>query len=549
MRVGLAQVNFTVGDLDGNIESIATVARSAVERGADLVVFSELSIPGYPPRDLLEKPSFIESGERALMELAARTEDLDAAIICGGVSRLRSQPRERLFNCAMVLARGEVAFRQPKMLLPTYDVFDETRYFAPAERQEICTVHERRVALAICEDVWNDKHAPSEQLFQRDPVEEMLAVGADIIVSINASPYSIGRREQRRSLVRATAKRYCRPVVYVNQVGGNDQLVFDGSSFAINAGGAVIASAHSFKEDLVIADFDAGIGDCRQDLADEPEAVYDALVLGTRDYVRKNGFAKVIVGLSGGIDSSLTAVIAVEAVGRDNVVGLAMPGPYSSDQSGRAADTLARNLGIRLESISIAETYTRFLEALAPVLPKATRPITEENLQARLRGLALMAVSNDTGALVLSTGNKSELAVGYCTLYGDMCGALAVIGDACKTMVYTLSRIANRRNSNAIPESILSRPPSAELRPNQQDTDSLPEYEVLDRILEAYVENNQSARAISTDLGLPLELVREIAGRVNRSEYKRQQAPPGLRVTKKAFGIGRRCAIAQAYVE
>jgi NAD+ synthase/NAD+ synthase (glutamine-hydrolysing) len=370
-----------------------------------------------------------------------------------------------------------------------------------------------------------------------------------MMICINASPFNMGKRETRRAIYRALARRYGKPVVYVNQVGGNDQLVFDGSSFAMNAAGEMIASARSFEEDLVIADLEANTGDRDDDFADECEAVYQALVLGTRDYIRKCGFSRVLIGLSGGIDSSLTAAIAVEAVGRENVTGVGMPGPYSSEGSVTDAREMAERLGIRFELVSISSVYDRFVEGLAPLFAGRAPDVTEENLQSRLRGVTLMALSNKTGALVLTTGNKSELAVGYCTLYGDMCGGLAVISDVPKTMVYSLSRIANLRHNNAIPESVFTKPPSAELRPDQKDTDSLPEYPVLDSILEAYIEQMQSTRLIAETQKLPLELVHDIVNKVDRNEYKRQQAAPGLKVTTKAFGIGRRVPIAQRFSE
>jgi NAD+ synthase (glutamine-hydrolysing) len=350
-------------------------------------------------------------------------------------------------------------------------------------------------------------------------------------------------------MLESAARRYRIPVVYVNQVGGNDQLVFDGSSFAMDADGRVIASAASFAEDLVLADTDAGTGDHHANLPDECEAVYEALVLGTRDYVRKCGFSRVLLGLSGGIDSTLTAAIAVDAIGRENVLGVAMPGPYSSDHSVRDARALAANLGIRFEIVPIGAQYDAFERVLEPLFAGCPKDVTEENLQSRLRGVTLMAFSNKWGALVLTTGNKSELAVGYCTLYGDMCGGLAVISDVPKTLVYTLSRIANKRHNGAIPESVFEKPPSAELRPDQKDTDSLPDYDVLDRILRAYVENLEPPQRIADDLGVSIALVRDIVNKVDRNEYKRQQAAPGLKVTTKAFGVGRRFPIAQRFYE
>jgi NAD+ synthase/NAD+ synthase (glutamine-hydrolysing) len=435
------------------------------------------------------------------------------------------------------------------MLLPTYDVFDEARYFVPAERQQLLEYRGTPVAFTICEDAWNDKQFWERRLYPRDPVEELMQAGARVLISINASPYHMGKRAQRQEIFRAAAKRHGVPLVYVNQVGGNDQLVFDGTSFAMNAEGEVIASARSFEEDLVLVDLAAGSGDRNADLPDENEAAYQALVLGTRDYIRKCGFRKVLIGLSGGIDSSITAAIAVEAVGKENVIGVAMPGPYSSDHSLTDAREMAVKLGIRFEVIAITRVYDRFLDVLEPIFKDAKPDVTEENLQSRLRGATLMALSNKWGALVLTTGNKSELAVGYCTLYGDMCGGLAVISDVPKTLVYELSRVANRRLGGVIPENVFVKPPSAELRPDQKDTDSLPEYDVLDRILKGYVEEYKSPAQIAEEAGLPLALVRDIINKVDRNEYKRQQAAPGLKVTTKAFGVGRRFPIAQRFSE
>jgi NAD+ synthase/NAD+ synthase (glutamine-hydrolysing) len=435
------------------------------------------------------------------------------------------------------------------MLLPSYDVFDETRYFEPAQKQYPLTLCGAPTALTICEDAWNDKQFWERRLYSRDPVEELAQTGAHALISINASPYHMGKRALRREIFTATARRFNLPVVYVNQIGGNDQLVFDGSSFAMNARGEVIASAASFDEDLVLFDTETLTGDRHEDYADECEAAYQALVTGTRDYIHKCGFERVIIGLSGGIDSSITAAIAVDAVGKENVTGVGMPGPYSSEHSVSDARDLARNLGIRFEIIPIGDQYQAFLGVLNPLFDGRTTGVTEENLQSRLRGVTLMALSNKWGALVLTTGNKSELAVGYCTLYGDMCGGLAVISDVPKTLVYSLSRVANKRHANAIPENVFIKPPSAELRPDQKDTDSLPEYEVLDQILRAYVENNDAPEQIADSLHLPVELVREIVNKVDRNEYKRQQAAPGLKVTTKAFGIGRRFPIAQRFSE
>ncbi len=549
MKIALGQINTTVGDLGGNADRMAAFARRAGALHADLIAFPELSITGYPPRDLVEKESFLERSECELQRLARETADLPIALICGYVGRSRERAGKRATNSAAILQRGKILFRQTKMLLPTYDVFDEARYFLPGDASHLTTLDGRNIALTICEDAWNDKQYWERPLYQRDPVAELAQAGAEILISINASPYHMGKRALRREVFAAAARHHRMPVVYVNQAGGNDSLVFDGSSFAMNANGHVTASAASFAEDLVLWDSQTSAGDQHENLSDECEAAYEALVTGTRDYIRKCGFAKVLIGLSGGIDSSLTAVIAVDAVGPENVVGVSMPGPFSSPGSISDARALATNLGLRFELAPISAEYDSFLNVLDPIFAGAPRDVTEENLQARLRGVTLMALSNKWGAMVLTTGNKSELAVGYCTLYGDMCGGLAVISDVPKTLVYELSRVANRRHTGAIPESVFEKPPSAELRPDQKDTDSLPDYDVLDPILRAYIEENQSPRRIAEEQKLPLDLVRNIITKVDRNEYKRQQAAPGLKVTTKAFGIGRRFPIAQRYTE
>jgi len=549
MKIALAQTNSTVGDLDGNADLILSFAARARALGAEAAVFPELTLTGYPPRDLLEKQNFLDQTEQQLERVAAESANLGITIICGTVTRTGSSSGNPIYNTAAVLAGGKVVFRQNKMLLPSYDVFDETRYFEPAPRQFPLTLSDTPTALTICEDAWNDKQFWERRLYSRDPVEELAQAGARVLISINASPYHMGKRALRREIFSATARHFHMPSVYVNQVGGNDQLVFDGSSFAMNAEGQVIASAASFEEDLVLVDTQTLTGDHHENYSDECEAVYQALVIGTRDYIRKCGFARVIIGLSGGIDSSLTAAIAVDAVGRENVTGVGMPGPYSSEHSVSDARQLAHHLGIRFEIIPIGNQYQAYLGVLSPLFDGGTTGVTEENLQARLRAVTLMALSNKWGAIVLTTGNKSELAVGYCTLYGDMCGGLAVISDVPKTLVYTLSRVANQRHANAIPENVFVKPPSAELRPDQKDSDSLPPYEVLDQILRAYIENNDAPQQISDSLDLPLELVRDIVNKVDRNEYKRQQAAPGLKVTTKAFGIGRRFPIAQRFSE
>jgi NAD+ synthase/NAD+ synthase (glutamine-hydrolysing) len=549
MRIAIAQTNSTVGDLRGNADRMIRFARDAAEVRADVVVFPELSLPGYPPRDLLEKRSFLERTEGELQRLAERTGALPLTLICGTVKCSDSATGNLLYNNAVVLRQGEAVFEQTKMLLPTYDVFDESRYFEPAKTQSPLPLEGIPIALTVCEDAWNDKQYWERRLYSRDPVEELFHAGAKLLISINASPWHMGKRQLRRDVFATTARRFHTQIVYVNQVGGDDQLLFDGSSFAMLPDGAIAASAASFQEDLVLFDTATGKGDRHENLPDECEAAYEALAMGTRDYIRKCGFSRVLIGLSGGIDSSLTAAIAVDAVGRENVTGVAMPGPYSSDHSIADACALAGNLGIRLEIVSINAGYASMLDTLAPLFADFPQDATEENIQSRLRGLTLMGLSNKWGAIVLTTGNKSELAVGYCTLYGDMCGGLAVISDVPKTLVYELSRVANRRHDYAIPERVFTKPPSAELRPDQKDSDSLPPYEVLDPILKAYIEEYRSPQDIAALTGSPVELVRNIINKVDRNEYKRQQAAPGLKVTSKAFGIGRRFPIAQRFAE
>lgn len=549
MRIALGQINTTVGDLSGNAALMLRTARRAAEAGADVVVFPELSLIGYPPQDLLDRPALMEQADAELRKLATDACPLRITIICGTVEPVESHEGKRIWNSAAVLQRGQITFRQRKMLLPNYDVFDEQRYFRSAEKQDLLHLGANPVALTICEDAWNDKRFWEKRLYDRDPVDELAKQGARVLISINASPYHFGKREQRRQIFANTARHHGIPVVYVNQVGGNDQLVFDGSSFAMDPTGKLIAHAASFAEDLVIADIGTGKGDLHATHPGEKDAMYEALVLGTRDYLRKCGFSKAVIGLSGGIDSSLVACIAVEALGRENVTGIGMPGPYSSDHSVSDARAMAEKLGIRFEIVSINPGFQAAVNALDPIFAGTEKGVAEENIQSRLRGLTLMAFSNKFNALVLTTGNKSEIAVGYCTLYGDMCGGLAVISDVPKTMVYELCRVANQRLNGAIPESVFTKPPSAELRPDQKDSDSLPEYDTLDAILKAYVEDYVSPAIIADRLNLPLPLVRDVVNKVDRNEYKRQQAAPGLKVTTKAFGMGRRYPIAQRYRE
>ena len=546
MKLALAQINPTIGDFLGNVRKIVEVSLASQRQGADLVIFPEMAVCGYPPADLLEKSSFLARAQQAIEEIAERvTANHPIAVLCGCPTPAPPDSGKRVMNSAMLLRDGRVEFIQSKMLLPYYDVFDEQRYFAPAAKQVLYEMAGERIAITICEDAWNDKNFWPQRLYPVDPVENLMHQGATLIVNLSASPYCRDKREMRRAMLAAIAHRHRIPVAMVNQVGGNDSLIFDGSSLVLDEHGETIAQAKSFQEDLLIVDFSSTRHAIPPSKQDEDAAVFDALVLGTRDYVRKCGFSKGIVGLSGGIDSALVATIAAEALGADNVLGVGMSSEYSSQGSIDDARQLAHNLGIQWELIPINDIFQQHLKALQPILKPYPPDITEENLQSRIRGALLMALSNKLGALVLTTGNKSEMSTGYCTLYGDMVGALAVIADVYKTCVYRLARYANR-DREIIPENTLIKPPSAELRPGQQDTDSLPPYDVLDPILEAYVERYETAEAIVQASARPLEieLVRSVLRMVERSEYKRQQAAPVLKVTQKSFGVGRRFPIA-----
>ncbi len=473
--------------------------------------------------------------------IAAETKGI--AVICGLVTPAQAETGKSVMNSAALLQDGKLAFLQSKMLLPTYDVFDEMRNFAPARHQELFNFCGNRMALTICEDAWNDKHFWNKRLYGFDPVEALVRAGGNFVLNISASPFWLGKREFRRDMLATIARNDNVPVVMVNQVGGNDSLLFDGSSVVLNREGKIIAQGKSFEEDIVYFDAATLTGEMHEQIEGEEASAFAALVLGTRDYVRKCGFQKVIIALSGGIDSALTAAIATEAVGPENVLGVGMPGPYSSKGSIDDARTLAQNLGIRFELLPITEICKSYQHALKDMFAGLKEDVTEENIQARARGSLLMALSNKFSAIVLSTGNKSEIAVGYCTLYGDMVGGLAVISDVPKTMVYRISRYVNSRRL-VIPEATLEKPPSAELRPNQKDSDSLPPYEVLDAILEDYVEDMHSAERIAKDRGFDLALIHRVMRMVDRAEYKRQQAAPGIKISAKAFGYGRRFPIA-----
>ncbi len=541
MKIALGQINPTVGDFSGNAAKIVDFSRRAQAAGAGLILFPELSVCGYPPRDLVERPAFVARNRDSVERIAGETKGI--AVICGLVTPAHSDAGKSVMNSAALLMEGKLTFIQSKMLLPTYDVFDEMRNFAPARSQQLFPFCGKQMALTICEDAWNDKQFWKKRLYTVDPVESLIRAGGNFVLNISASPFWIGKREFRCEMLSSIARQHKAPVAMVNQVGGNDSLLFDGSSLVLNREGKVIAQGRSFEEDLVYFDSNDLSGEMHEQIYGDEASACSALVLGTRDYMHKCGFQKAIIALSGGIDSALTAVIAADAVGPENVIGVGMPGPYSSKGSIDDARALAQNLGIRFELLSINAAYDAYRQTLQPVFAGLKEDVTEENIQSRARGTLLMALSNKFGAIVLSTGNKSELGVGYCTLYGDMVGGLAVISDVPKTLVYRLSEYVNSRRA-VIPQATLEKPPSAELRPNQKDSDSLPPYEVLDAVLEDYVEDAHSADRIATDRGFDIETVRSVIRLVDRAEYKRQQAAPGIKISPKAFGYGRRFPIA-----
>ena len=542
MNLALAQINPTVGDFKGNLALILDHAQRAGALGARLTLFPELAVCGYPPADLLDKPAFLAQCAASVEYLQEASASLSTAILFGVALPAPADSGKRAVNAAILLDKGRVLFQQNKMLLPFYDVFDEQRYFAPATEQRVCEFEGERLAITICEDAWNDKNFWPRRLYPVDPIEDLMRQQPTMLVNISASPFWTGKPTTRQNMFAAIARRHRIPVFLVNQVGGNDSLVFDGSSFALDATGAPLAQAASFAEDLVLAPVvaPAAVSHAAQS---DAEAIYYALVLGTRDYVRKTGFQKVVLGLSGGIDSALVAVIACEALGAENLLAIGMPSQYSSTGSIDDSRELAHNLGIRFEILPIEPLYRQFESSLETLFASTIHDQTEENLQSRIRGTLLMALSNKFSSLVLTTGNKSEMSVGYCTLYGDMVGALAVIGDLLKTRVYQLARWINR-DREIIPAAILAKEPSAELRPGQRDTDSLPPYDILDPILEACVERYESTEQIIENYGFSRSIVEKVVRLVERTEYKRQQAAPVLKVTSKSFGTGRRFPIA-----
>ena len=543
MKIALLQINPTVGDLQGNKQLIADAVREAGRRGADLAITPELALVGYLPRDLLLSEGFVRRSWSVAADLAREVADAPPLLV-GLPEPNPSEEGRPLFNTALFVQGGRCGQRFRKALLPTYDVFDEDRYFEPFHEPQLLELGGRRLGISVCEDVWNDRDFWKRRRYHHDPIEALVRAGAQAIVNLSASPFTVGKHRFREDMLGSMARRHGVPLVYVNQFGGNDDLVFDGRSCAFAANGLPIARGRSFSADIVICDIDEGKA-IAQVTDGTPEAdIWRALVLGTRDYASKCGFESVVLGLSGGIDSALTAAIAAEAVGPDRVLGVMMPSPYSSRGSIDDSEHLAANLGIGTLTLSIESAMQAMEATLHDAFAGTERGVTEENIQARIRGNLLMALSNKRRALLLTTGNKSELAVGYCTLYGDMSGGLAVIADLPKTMVYRVARWLNEtRGRPLIPEPVLTKAPSAELRPNQTDQDSLPPYDLLDEILQRHIERHQPAEDIVA-AGFDADTVNKILRLVRSAEFKRKQAAPGLKVTDRAFGTGWRMPIA-----
>jgi NAD+ synthetase len=541
MKIAAAQINPTIGDIQGNVDKILQYIGRAKELGAQLVVFPELCLTGYPPRDLLERPAFIEKNIAALGELAAKIKDISALV--GFIEKNLSAEGKPLYNAAALLEGGEIAYVTFKSLLPTYDVFDEARYFEPAAGTAPLKIGSTKIALTICEDIWTDEMCGPRK-YAKDPLAEMAKKKFNLILNMSASPWSIGKDTLREELMKKQAKTYNCPVICVNQVGGNDELIFDGNSIAVDAQGNVIAHAKPFEEDIIMIDLDYGAGDQHGVKLTDADATYRSLVLGTRDYAHKCGFKKAVVGLSGGIDSALVAVVAAEALGADNVLGVSLPSQFTSEASKKDAHELAKHLGIDFKTIPIQGIFDTFAGEVGKVISGRPGDLSDQNLQARIRGSVLMSISNKQGHLLLSTGNKSELATGYTTLYGDMAGGLDVLADVPKTMVYRIAKEVVNSGRELIPANTISRPPSAELRHNQRDSDDLPEYDALDPILKLYIEEHKSPEDIVA-AGHAKETVDKVIALIEKSEYKRRQTPVGLRVTTKAFGTGRRLPIAR----
>ena len=553
MILGLLQLNSTIGDFAANREKLSSAYREAVARGAEFVVAPELFLCGYPPRDLLLREDFIAANLAALEETAKQTGKIPLCV--GFVEKNSERPGRALKNAAAVLQQGKIVWRTAKSLLPTYDVFDEDRYFEPAKKCEPFVFNGKKIGITICEDIWNDEDFWPERLYRRDPVKELIAQGAELILNLSASPWHDGKERTRLEMLRRVARDEKIPLAQVNAVGANDELIFDGHSVALDSSGEVLALGKGFAEEILVIELAAGGASvpasrlvsslAPPNFPPREELLFSALSLGIRDYVRKCGFKSVILGLSGGIDSALIAVIAADALGAENVWGVSLPARYSSEGSLTDAEKLARNLGIRYDVLPIEPAFLAVEKQLEKIFAGTKPNEAEENVQSRLRGVTLMALSNKFGGLVLTTGNKSEMAVGYCTLYGDMNGALAPIADVLKTDVYKISRWVNR-GREIIPEDSLTKPPSAELRPGQKDQDSLPPYEILDAILDLYVVKNLGKAEI-VSRGFDAAVVNDVVNKITFSEYKRRQAAPGLKVSPRAFGMGRRLPVAQQF--
>lgn len=543
MKVKIAQLNPIIGDIEGNLNMLQQTV-SELEKETDLVVFSELFLTGYPPRDLLIKPWFIRKIKAALSKIKKFSRKMEAGILLGIPLPTQKKYGRGLYNSAILIYQGEIIYKQHKSLLPTYDVFDEARYFDSAEEIGIVKFKGEKLGISICEDMWNVEERWQQKRYSRNPIEQLAAKGATVLINISASPFNIGKDKTRYKIIKNHVQKYKLPFIMINQVGSNDELIFDGSSLVVNQSGRVIKKLNSFSEDIKTVDLKTKKCQEYNTLA-EIESLYQALVLGIRDYLDKCGFKKAVIGLSGGIDSSVSCCLAKAALGKENVLAVTMPGPYSSAGSVEDSKILTNNLGIKLKEISISEIYNSYLSVLENDFQDTETGVAEENIQARIRGDILMAYSNKFGHLVLSPGNKSELAVGYCTLYGDMSGGLSIISDVPKTMVYQLAEYINSREE-IIPHSILDKAPSAELRPEQKDEDSLPPYEILDQILYYYIEEGYSTSEI-VELDFDSQTVRKVIQLVDGNEYKRRQAAPGLKVTSKAFGMGRRMPIAAEF--
>ncbi len=541
MKISICQINPVIGDFRHNSSLIIESARKAVNAGSRLAVFPEMALMGYPPRDLLEKPAFISANLRYLQDLSSAVKGI--YILCGYVDRNPDGIGKPLINSVALLYEGKILKKGGKMLLPSYDVFDETRYFEPAKEGLMFELDGSKIGVTICEDIWNVGDIEAAPRYSQDPVAALTARGADMLINISASPFTLNKEGLRMTVLKAASLKHNIPILYCNQVGGNDDLLFDGSSMVVDKGGRLILKAKEFEPDAITWDSDEDYDGIKEYIIPEEESLFSGLVMGTRDYMGKCGFKKAVLGLSGGIDSSLVAVIARAAIGNENVMGVSLPSPFTSGMSRECARKLAENLKIDFREITITGIFESYKASLAPSFKGLSEDVTEENIQARIRGNILMALSNKFNALLLTTGNKSETATGYCTLYGDMSGGLAVISDVPKTMCYRLAGHINR-DGEVIPDEIITRPPSAELRHNQKDQDTLPPYDVLDGIVEAVIEKNLSLDEI-TAMGYNRDIVKDVMRRIVFNEHKRRQAAPGLKVTSKAFGYGRRYPIAR----